>query len=126
MNSSALMLLDLQISAADASDEELDALARQLLDELRDQDVESARLGQGAAAPEGTKAVDPVTIGALAIAVLPTFLPKVVEFIQAWAIRGQGRAVKFKGQVAGQPFEFEGSAEDLQKLLAALSRPQAS
>ncbi len=65
--------------------------------------------------------MEAVTAGAIAIAVLPTFLPKLVEFIQAWALRGQGRTVKFKGKVAGQEVEFEGSAEDLKPLLATLS-----
>jgi hypothetical protein len=126
MNSQSIVQLDFQIGVADASEEELDALTRQLLSELRDLDVESAELGQAGAAPEGTKAVDPITIGALAIAVLPNFLPKLIKFFQAWALRGQGRTVKFKGQVAGQAIEFEGSADELHKLIAMLSKPSAA
>ena len=126
MNNQSIAQLDLQITVADASEDELDALTRQLLSELRDLDVESVELGQGEAAPEGTKAVDPITIGALAIAVLPNFLPKIMEFIQAWALRGQGRAIKFKGTVAGQAIEFEGPANELQKLIATLSKSAAA
>ena len=60
-------------------------------------------------------------MGNIAIAVLPSNLPKVVDFVLSWAMRAHGRAVKFKGKVAGQVIEFEGSAEDLQKLLGTLS-----
>jgi len=42
--------------------------------------------------------------------------------IQAWASRGQGRTVKFKGM----GIEFEGSSEDLHKLLETLSKGKKS
>lgn len=126
MNDQSTTKVDLQISVQDATAEELDEITRQLYDELRDLDVESVDLVSAGPAPEGTKTVDPITIGALAIAVLPTFMPKLVEFIQAWALRGQGRTIKFKGKVAGQAIEFEGQAEDLQKLVASLSKSAAA
>lgn len=112
---------NIEVSATDATDEDIDQMTRQLLSELREMDVESAELAKGGPAPQGTKSVDPVMMGNIAVAVLPSILPKVVEFVQAWAIRRHGRAVKFKGKVGGQLIEFEGSAEDLQKLLETLS-----
>ena len=122
MDNSQLTELKLEISADDATADDMDRIARQLLSELRDMDVESAELAKGDSAPSGTKSVDPVTIGSIAIAVLPTMLPKVVDGIQAWALRGNNRTVKFKGKVGGQAIEFEGSAEDLQKLLSQLDK----
>src|SRR5512143_280950 len=113
--------LNLQISASDATDEEIDQITRQLLSELRDSDVESAELAKGGAAPAGSKG-DPVTIGSIAVVVLPAILPKVVELVQSWSQRGQGRTVKFKGKVGGQDVEFEGAAEDLQKLVGKLQK----
>jgi hypothetical protein len=104
----------------DLPPEELDALARGLLRELREQEVESAELASAGAAPEGTKAGEVITLGAVALAVLPAFLPKIVDFIQAWALRGQGRMVKFKGKVGGQDLEFEGTAAELKTVLEAL------
>ncbi len=121
MSEQTVIELKLEVSAEDATEDELDRMTRQLLSELREMDVESAELASGETAPAGTKSADPVTIGALAITVLPTLLPKVVEFIQAWALRGQGRTVKFKGKIAGQTVEFEGPAADLQKLISTLS-----
>ena len=77
----------------------------------------SANLVSIGPAPEGSKG-DPVTIGMLALDVLPTALPSVIALVQAWVMRGQGRTVKFKGK----GIEFEGSPDELQKLLAKLEK----
>ena len=114
--------LTLEIQAGpDATPEEVDELTRQLLSELRQMDVDSAELLSAGSAPEGAKVVDPVTLGALALAVLPTVLPKVVDFVQAWSQRGQSRSVKFKGKIGGQSIEFEGPADELKALIANLA-----
>jgi len=99
--------LNIQVSATDVTEEDIDQMTRQLLSELREMDVERAELTHGGISPGGTKAIDPVTVGSIMITVLPTLLPKVVEGIQAWVIRGNNRIVKFKGKIAGQPVEFE-------------------
>lgn len=115
--------LTVQIALDEPDNEVLDSLARQLLDELSDQPVESVDLVRAGTAPAGTKSADAITLGALAVSVLPGVLPKLIEFCQAWALRGQGRTVKFKGKIGGQDLEFEGQAEDLQRILAMLSAP---
>ncbi|MCI0518966.1 MAG: hypothetical protein L0Z70_01765 [Chloroflexi bacterium] len=109
------------VGMSEAQPDELDDLARQLNEALQEQPVESAQMASAGSAPQGTKAGEAFTLGAVAVAVLPALLPKVVEFIQAWALRGQGRTVKFEGAVAGQTVKFEGRAEDLQKILAQLA-----
>jgi hypothetical protein len=92
-----------------------------LLSELSELDVESAELARGGLAPQGTKG-DPITTGSIALAVLPTVLPKIIETIQGWLLRGSNHTVKFKSKVSGQTIDFEGSSEDLQKILATLSK----
>ena len=113
---------EIEVSAQDATEEDLDKLTRQLLRELREADVESAELAKSDSAPQGTKSIDPVTIGSIVVAVVPAVVPKVFEMAQAWATRGQGRTVKFKGKVGGQMIEFEGHAQDFEKLVALLSK----
>lgn len=108
---------EIQVNITGATEEEIDRSTRQLLSELKELDVESVELSKDSPAPEGSKG-DPVTIGSIAIATLPAVLPKVVELVQAWGLRGQGRTVKFKGK----GIEFEGSPEELQKLLTKLDR----
>ncbi len=112
-----LAQVNIEISATDATDEDLDRMTRQLLSELRELDVESAELAKGAAALKGSKG-DPVTIGTIVVSSLPAVLPAVVALVQAWSSRGQGRTVKFKGK----GIEFEGSPEDFQKLLEKLNK----
>jgi hypothetical protein len=109
--------LEIEILAKDASEEDLDKMTRNLLKELRETDVASANLVSIGAAPEGSKG-DPITIGTLALEVLPAFLPSVIGLVQAWVMRGQGRTVKFKGK----GIEFEGSPEELQKILEKLEK----
>ncbi len=92
-------------------------MSRQLLMELRDTEVESVSLVNSENLPLGAKSTEIVTIGALSVAVLPTLLPKIIDAIQAWALRGQGKTVKFKGKINGQAIEFEGSAEELEKII---------
>jgi len=117
MNETDKAEFHIEVSAADATDEELDRMTRQLLSELRELDVESAELAKGGPAPEGSKG-DPLIIGSIAIEVLPAILPSVIGLVQVWSTRGQGRIVKFKGK----GIEFEGSPEELQKLIESLER----
>jgi hypothetical protein len=108
---------ELQVSVTEATEDELDHLTRQLLKEVREIDVESAELTRGGPAPDGTKG-DAITFGSIAIEVLPAVLPSLIALVQAWVTRGQGRTVKFKGK----GIEFEGSPEELQKVLASLEK----
>ncbi|HZM23896.1 MAG TPA: toll/interleukin-1 receptor domain-containing protein [Anaerolineales bacterium] len=105
----------IEVSESNAAVEDIDEMTRQLLSELREIDVESAELTEGGVAPEGSKG-NAMTIGSIAVAVLPDFLPNVVSFVQDWVKRGDGRMVKFKGM----GIEFEGSPEEFQKLLLSL------
>jgi hypothetical protein len=115
-----LTQLNIEISASDATEEDIDLMTRQLLSELRETDVESARLAAGGEVPQGTKSGDAVTVGSIVISALPTVLPAIIGLVQGWAARGQGRTVKFKGQIEGGMVEFEGSPEELQKLILSL------
>ena len=117
MDSPDLTELNIEISASDATEEDIDRMTRQLLSELREMDVESAELAKGGPAPTGAKG-DPIAIGTIALELLPALLPSVIGMVQAWAARGQGRTVKFKGR----GFEFEGSPEEFEKLLATLEK----
>ena len=122
MTTKDVLNFELEISAEDTTEADLDKMTRNLFAELRETDVESVKLASSGSTPSGSKSGDPVTTGAIVLAVLPTFLPKIVDFVQAWALRGHGRTVKFKGEVGGQTFEFEGNSEDLQKLIETLSK----
>lgn len=119
MESSRPIQFNIEVSESNAADEDIDQMTRQLLSELNDIDIESAELTKGGPAPRGSKG-DMMTIGSIAVAVLPAFLPNVIGLVQDWVKRGQGRMVKFKGM----GIEFEGSPEEFQKLLVSLEIEQ--
>lgn len=108
---------EIEISEDYATEEELDNLTRNLLAALRDIDVESANLVAAENTPEGSKG-DPVTIGQLALEVLPAAIPGVIALLQTWVMRGQGRTVKYRSKGV----ELEGSPEELQKLIQKLEK----
>jgi hypothetical protein len=118
----------LYLNMGDVLDQDqLDTLTRQLQTELLDQDIENADLLRGDELPEGAKAVDVITWGAIAIEVLPKFLPGVVEFLKSWVMREESRNVKIKTQVGEKSIELEYSSKgikdeevkDLVSILAA-------
>jgi hypothetical protein len=104
----------------DALAEDVDALTRQLRTEIQDFGVESVSLQTGPAAPSGTKSVEAVTLGALAITILPTALPRLIEFLQAWSLRSKDRTVKIKASVGDRSVDVEypaGASETVVKEL---------
>lgn len=115
------MNLTLHIDAGrDALPEDLDVLTRRLREELGDLDLDSVSLVKEGAAPSGAKSADAVTLGALAITLLPSVLPKLVEFLQAWSLRGQNRTVKIKANVGDRSIELEYSAGTSEAALKGL------
>jgi hypothetical protein len=90
----------------DALPEDVDALTRQLRSEIQDLGVESVGLAS-TAAPAGTKSMEAVTIGALAVTILPTAIPRLIEFLQAWSLRSKDRTVKIKASVGDRSVDVE-------------------
>lgn len=117
MATDKLIKLEIEVFVNEATDEELDIMTRNLLAELQETDVESVDLVSIGKAPQGSKG-DPITIGQLALEVLPAAIPSVIALVQTWVMRRQGRTVKFKGK----GIEFEGSPEELQKLLVKIEK----
>lgn len=111
--------LVLSISEPEADAERLDLAARRLLQELRELPLESAALASAGRLPAGAKGLDPAT-AAIAVAVLPSLLPQLTEFLRTWVLQGRGRQIKFKGKIRGHSVEYEGSLAELENLLTLL------
>ena len=124
MDGSENVEFQLTVSIPDGTEDEIDRLTRGLLNDLKGMDVESARLASDGIAPEGSKGIDPVTTGTIALAVLPTMMPKILEFLQSWSLQGKERTIKFKGKVANQNIDFEGSFAEMEKLVEMLEKKQ--
>jgi hypothetical protein len=110
-------LVSLQLLTSGGEDRErIDSLTRALRKELDEAQLASAAVPPGPAVP-GAKGVDPYTLGALALTVLPAVAPKLVEFLQAWSTRTRA-TVRLKLQSADRSVEVELSpgATSTQKL----------
>jgi hypothetical protein len=117
--------LTLRVVAENVSDEEIAHLTYQLIDEMRELDIESVESLREKQSPQGAKAADPVTLGAMAVAVLPVVVPKLVEFLRDWSLRGANRTVKIETQIGNRSVKVEipqsMSAEELKKLVDMLT-----
>jgi hypothetical protein len=121
-------------AGGDALVEDLDAMTRQLRNEIEDLGVESVRLATTTNAPAGSKSMEAVTIGALAVTVLPAALPRLIEFLQAWTLRSKDQTVKIKASVGDRSVDVEypaGASETVVKELIkrmtdTLSPPSAA
>lgn len=82
----------MSVEEPNAIDERLDEITDGLATDLRDLGVESVERPAGGRAPTGAKG-HPVTVGTLMLAILPAALPKLIEFLQSWAMRREERTV---------------------------------
>jgi hypothetical protein len=87
--------------------EELDLASRGLRSELLDLQVESVDWIASADVPVGAKSAEAITLGTMAITVLPIFIPKIIEFLQSWVARNDGKTIKVKSQAGDRSIELE-------------------
>jgi hypothetical protein len=120
--------LTLRLDAGEDVDaDELDRMTRVLREELADvPDVESAELLGAGAAPRGSKVIDPISLGALAVAILPGAVPKVLDVLNGWLMRDENRKIKIKTQMGDRSVEVEYapstmSQADLKQLVETLT-----
>ena len=99
--------LILKIEAADFDDEQVDQLSRQLLDELREADIDSVKLIADRGAPEGTKSGGLETVGMIAVQALPAAIPGLIGLLRAWCQRGQGRNIKVTARSGNSELDLE-------------------
>jgi hypothetical protein len=87
--------------------DELDDATRQLRGELLDMQVESVDLVGKQDVPAGAKSAEAISLGTMAMTVLPVFIPKIMEFLQSWVARNDGKTIKVKTQAGDRSIELE-------------------
>ncbi len=132
----SIPLLNLQVDSGNVlAPDELDRVTRQLYRDLSDLNVESVEFPHSSNVPAGAKSAEAVAFGSLAVAVLPVAIPKVIEFLRDWLMRGENRTLKLKLQVGGNSAEIEYNpstvaANDIElmvgKLTGVLGKPANS
>ena len=109
-----------RLDAEDQDAEELDQRTRELLQDLREQPVESAELVRAAGgAPPGTKGIDPST-AEIAVIVGSAAIKLVLDVL------GRRRGVvSFDGRLGGKHVKFEGAAKEFAALLSTVTTSTA-
>lgn len=99
--------LDLTISLSDDVDaEELALLTGHLRDEIAELGAGEVRLAPGAELPPGAKG-DPITVGSIVVALASAgVFTGLIELVKSWALRREGRTVKFKARVEDREVEL--------------------
>lgn len=124
MDDVAEMRLDVLIDDTSGDAEDLDRLTAYVQRDLRELGASSVERLAGDETPALAKG-DPFTLGALALVVAPVLLPKILEFLQAFALRAEQRRVRIKTP-AGLEVEFTPekrlSAAEVADLARKLSR----
>ncbi len=110
-----------------ASEEELDMSARQLRRELLELGVEAVGPAEGTSVPEGARSVEALTLGTLAVTLLPTAVPKFIELLRDWLLRAKDRRVSIKVAVGPRSLDVEYNADamsvaDLRNLTETLTK----
>ncbi|WP_427921600.1 effector-associated constant component EACC1 [Streptomyces sp. cg40] len=108
----------------DADAEEVERLASRLRGELRGLDLDALRPFAGDVSPEGAKAVDPVTVGAVVLALSASggVLPALVETLRDWLGRQSARH-RVSVTIDGDTIELEwASADERRELVEAFVR----
>jgi hypothetical protein len=89
------LTLHIQSANDDFDADELNLLTNALVRSLEDVGVESVEVMRDQNIPKGAKG-DLITLGALLVTVLPSTLPKVMEFLQAWTLRNKDQTLRAK------------------------------
>ena len=109
--------LKIEIFEPDADRETVDELSRNLRNELLDLDVDSVTQPVAGAAPEGSKGLELVAIGALLVQVknsLPV-VTAVVSAVRSWLQRGSSPGRSLKVTVDGRTLELTAATVEQQQ-----------
>ena len=115
-----------QIEIPDSDMEKLDSLSHQLQSEIRELNVDAIETVHVGEAPEGTKALGEMAIGAIAIQLAPVVIPPLFELIKSWLAQPHSQPMKVKIKIGSRVAEVEYdpatmSPQELQKLVDKLT-----
>jgi hypothetical protein len=121
----AQVLVEVLLDGGDTN--ELDALTRQLRMEMAELNIDAIESVSAGPAPQGTKAVDLLVIGQMAVTLAPTIVPALFGLLKSWVERKPSTPVKIKVRVGRRTAQIEydptrTSAKDLEAIMKALNK----
>lgn len=117
--------LTIQIASSSISAQRLNATTVKLKSELSRLKPLAIDLQRDPNAPDGTMSVEAFTVGAMVLAVLPTMIPTVIEYLRDWCLRNANHTITIKKRIGEEEIEVsfpeDLSSERLQNLLKVVS-----
>jgi hypothetical protein len=118
VTANAMSLLLVVVPDPELDGEASERLTRQLRAEIAKLDVESVGLATGGGVPDGAKAADPVTVGAIVVALSASggVFHALVETLRDWLAR-HGRAHRISMTIDGDSIEVDRASAEQQRAL---------
>lgn len=117
--------LVLRIDNNSISEHRLNEMAINLRGELKKLHPVSVELEREAKVPENVMSVGAITAGAIAIAVLPTMMPAIIQYLRDWRLRNANRMITIKRKTGDEEIEVsfpeDMSSERLKELISSVS-----
>ena len=117
--------ITIQINGSSISMQRLNATTIKLKSELSRLKPLAIDLQRDPHAPDGTMSVEAFTVGAMVLAVLPTAVPAIIEYLRDWCLRNTNHTITIKKRSGEEEIEVsfpeDFSSERLQKLLQVVS-----
>jgi hypothetical protein len=88
--------LQLSIEEEEADTERLDGLTIQMLRDLVEIGADAVERPKPADSTAPGRKGDAFTLGALLLVAAPAILPNLIQYLQAWTLRGENRKIKIK------------------------------
>jgi hypothetical protein len=128
MSNEESISLQLQICSTEPRDpERIDDDAVALRDEFRELGIQVVDPTSSGPSPRGAKSPEMLTVGGIAVAVVPEMLKELIKLVFDWIQRDPCRTIKIRQKVGGPEYELTGSwkADQLATLMKALARQDA-
>ncbi len=119
--------LIIEVSLNGGDNAELDELTRQLKTELQELDIDSVEQVSAGIAPQGTKGMELIEIGQMAVTLAPAILPPLFELLKSWIDRKPSTPVKIKVKIGKRTAQIEydptkTTAKELEVLVKTLGK----
>jgi len=121
----AELFIELSLDNGDTT--ELDELTRQLRAQVEELNIDWVGQVSEGPAPKGTKAVDLVAIGQMAVTLAPAIVPPLFDLLKSWVERKPSTPVRIKVKIGKKTAQIEydptrTSAKDLEAIMKALGK----
>lgn len=125
MNQVEPIQLMIKVNGDSISERRLNEMTIVLKDELTNLKPLSIDLQRDSNVPEDVMSVTAITVGAIALAVLPTAIPALIEFLREWRLRNSNRMITIKRRSGEEEIEVsfpeDMSSKRLHELIDSIS-----